>query len=159
MIEMLGVLAIVGVLSIDGIAGYSKATDMFKANKMKQQIDQIFYQFSYQKDDWLRIRNSGEKTIHPAEIWETMGDIPDGMYNMNGVLKDIYGNSFLPSCTQHDTSGIECDISATAYSNDKNICMNILKVSQHYQKEIWFIDLRDTNTNNEIIRNILYPEQ
>ena len=33
MIEMLGVLAIVGVLSVGGIAGYSKAMNKFKTNK------------------------------------------------------------------------------------------------------------------------------
>ena len=33
MIEMLGVLAIIGVLSVGGIAGYSKAMAKFKANK------------------------------------------------------------------------------------------------------------------------------
>ena len=33
MIEMLGVLAIVGILSVGGIAGYSKAMTKFKVNK------------------------------------------------------------------------------------------------------------------------------
>ena len=33
MIEMLGVLAIIGVLSVGGIAGYSKAMEQFKVNK------------------------------------------------------------------------------------------------------------------------------
>ena len=41
MIEMLGVLAIVGVLSIGGIAGYSKAMMKFKINKTIEQISQI----------------------------------------------------------------------------------------------------------------------
>ena len=36
MIEMLGVLAIVGVLSVGGIAGYSKAMNKFKTNKQLQ---------------------------------------------------------------------------------------------------------------------------
>ena len=33
MIEMLGVLAIVGVLSVGGIAGYSKAMEKWKLDK------------------------------------------------------------------------------------------------------------------------------
>ena len=33
MIEMLGVLAIIGVLSVGGIAGYSKAMEKWKINK------------------------------------------------------------------------------------------------------------------------------
>ena len=41
MIEMLGVLAIIGVLSVGGIAGYSKAMETYKINKTKQQITEI----------------------------------------------------------------------------------------------------------------------
>ncbi len=41
MIEMLGVLAIVGVLSVGGIAGYSKAMAKFKANKAIDQATMI----------------------------------------------------------------------------------------------------------------------
>ena len=41
MIEMLGVLAIVGVLSVGGIAGYSKAMNKFKTNKVIDQINMI----------------------------------------------------------------------------------------------------------------------
>ena len=41
MIEMLGVLAIIGVLSVGGIAGYSKAMMKFKINKTIDQISQI----------------------------------------------------------------------------------------------------------------------
>ena len=33
MIEMLGVLAIIGVLSVGGIAGYSKAMTKYRINK------------------------------------------------------------------------------------------------------------------------------
>ena len=41
MIEMLGVLAIIGVLSIGGIAGYSKAMGKHRVNKCIDQITQI----------------------------------------------------------------------------------------------------------------------
>ena len=41
MIEMLGVLAIIGVLSVGGIAGYSKAMAKFRANKTIDQISHI----------------------------------------------------------------------------------------------------------------------
>ena len=40
MIEMLGVLAIIGVLSVGGIAGYSKAMMQYKINKTIDQIAQ-----------------------------------------------------------------------------------------------------------------------
>ena len=41
MIEMLGVLAIIGVLSIGGISGYSKAMGKHRVNKSIDQITQI----------------------------------------------------------------------------------------------------------------------
>lgn len=40
MIEMLGVLAIIGVLSVGGIAGYSKAMNKYRVNKTMDQIMQ-----------------------------------------------------------------------------------------------------------------------
>ena len=41
MIEMLGVLAIIGVLSVGGIAGYSKAMNKFKTNKVADNLSMI----------------------------------------------------------------------------------------------------------------------
>ena len=41
MIEMLGVLAIVGVLSVGGIAGYSKAMKKIRAQKTSEQLNEI----------------------------------------------------------------------------------------------------------------------
>jgi Tfp pilus assembly protein PilE len=41
MIEMLGVLAIIGVLSVGGIAGYSKAMNKYRTNKVADNISMI----------------------------------------------------------------------------------------------------------------------
>lgn len=41
MIEMLGVLAIIGVLSVGGIAGYSKAMSKYRTNKMIDQATML----------------------------------------------------------------------------------------------------------------------
>ena len=41
MIEMLGVLAIIGVLSVGGIAGDSKAMNKFKTNKVADQVSML----------------------------------------------------------------------------------------------------------------------
>ena len=41
MIEMLGVLAIIGGLSVGGIAGYSKAMETYKINQTKRQLTEI----------------------------------------------------------------------------------------------------------------------
>lgn len=41
MVEMLGVLAIIGVLSVGGIAGYSKAMNKYKINKTTDQVSML----------------------------------------------------------------------------------------------------------------------
>ena len=41
MVEMLGVLAIIGVLSVGGIAGYSKAMAKFKLSKAMDQVSNV----------------------------------------------------------------------------------------------------------------------
>lgn len=43
MIEMLGVLAIIGVLSVGGIAGYSKAMEKFKVNKLVEEYSLLVH--------------------------------------------------------------------------------------------------------------------
>ena len=43
MIEMLGVLAIIGVLSIGGLAGYSKAMEKFKINKLISEYNMLIF--------------------------------------------------------------------------------------------------------------------
>ena len=61
MIEMLGVLAIIGVLSVGGIAGYSKAMEKFKINKTIQQIAEIATNIQtlyLQQDDFNGLDNA-----------------------------------------------------------------------------------------------------
>lgn len=41
MIEMLGVLAIIGVLSVGGIAGYSKAMMMWRSNVQRNMLTEL----------------------------------------------------------------------------------------------------------------------
>ena len=41
MVEMLGVLAIIGVLSIGAVAGYSKAMMKYKLNKHAEQMNTV----------------------------------------------------------------------------------------------------------------------
>ena len=74
MIEMLGVLAIIGVLSIGGIAGYNKAMNNHKVNKTIEQVLKISQGmrklYSKQRDysdlDYRVLRRAN---IVPEEMW------------------------------------------------------------------------------------------
>lgn len=48
MIEMLGVLAIVGVLSVGGLAGYAKAMRTIRANDVVQYLEQLKMEYKTQ---------------------------------------------------------------------------------------------------------------
>ena len=59
MIEMLGVLAIIGVLSVGGIAGYSKAMEKFKINKAMDEYTHIIFGLLEHSSD---IKRNNEQT-------------------------------------------------------------------------------------------------
>ena len=82
MIEMLGVLAIVGVLSAGGIAGYSSAMSEYKANKVVEQF--AYIQHSLQKlhskqqtygsiDDSSALEVAIELDVFPDSMVQTVG--------------------------------------------------------------------------------------
>ena len=71
MIEMLGVLAIVGVLSAGGIAGYTMAMSTFKANKAMEMIQMVSTQI---------------KTLYGQDFTGlSIGDL----YNMNAISTEF----------------------------------------------------------------------
>ena len=81
MIEMLGVLAIIGVLSVGGIAGYSKAMYRFKMNKTIDIFNRVLIDFaeftSHRLDD-------GE-----LDMFEWGDDEEHGLADYLDSLKDI----------------------------------------------------------------------
>ena len=62
MIEMLGVLAIIGVLSVGGIAGYSKAMEKFKINKVIEEYSYLIQGLIEQKDNIVASHTVGNLT-------------------------------------------------------------------------------------------------
>lgn len=53
MIEMLGVLAIVGILSVGGISGFSKAMMKHRHIKFREEYEQLIQNVMQYKKDWL----------------------------------------------------------------------------------------------------------
>ena len=97
MIEMLGVLAIIGVLSVGGIAGYSKAMEKFKINKTIQQISEIAANirtlYAQQKDfNGLNNETAIQMGVIPDDLDTITGGYSGSIIHAwgNGVV--IYGN-------------------------------------------------------------------
>ncbi len=80
MIEMLGVLAIIGVLSVGGIAGYSKAMMKYRINKTIEQITLIagnvrtFFAPQRSYDSASNFTVLKKAKIVPNEMWTTFSD-------------------------------------------------------------------------------------
>ncbi|MBQ8671263.1 MAG: hypothetical protein IJ525_01945 [Alphaproteobacteria bacterium] len=84
MIEMLGVLAIIGVLSVGGIAGYSKAMMKYRINKTIEQITLIagnVRAFFAPQKNYEGLSNT---VIKKAKL------IPDEMWDGNDI-KNVFG--------------------------------------------------------------------
>lgn len=101
MIEMLGVLAIVGVLSVGGIAGYSKAMNKFKTNKVIDQINMISTN--------VRTLYSSQRTykgLNNALAVKT-GVVPAEMYEADGSndvseITNAFGGSVTIEAAAHN---------------------------------------------------------
>ncbi len=95
MIEMLGVLAIIGVLSVGGIAGYSKAMMKYKINKTIEQITLIAGNvrsfFAPQRNyGGLMCSNNSEANDSRCSIIRKAKLIPDEMLTLtNGKISAI----------------------------------------------------------------------
>ncbi len=88
MIEMLGVLAIIGVLSVGGIAGYSKAMMKYRINKTIEQITLIagnIHSFFAPQGNYEGLDN--KKVIKKAKL------VPDEMWNGENI-ENIFGGGF-----------------------------------------------------------------
>ena len=87
MVEMLGVLAIIGVLSVGAIVGYSKAMMKYKLNKQAEQISQLLASiFTTISQNSYSVRPDGTRV---AELFNKLKLLPDGMIYMNPtVVKD-----------------------------------------------------------------------
>ncbi len=74
MVEMLGVLAIIGVLSIGGIAGYTMAMNKYKANEIMAAASQCMIM--------ARSANAGEGgTVTCANVGVSNANVTSAAYN------------------------------------------------------------------------------
>jgi Tfp pilus assembly protein PilE len=89
MIEMLGVLAIIGVLSVGGIAGYSKAMNKYRTNKVADNISMIVTNIRTLYAQQTNFNGLDNSTAID------MGVIPDelGTDSSTGTLTNVFNGS------------------------------------------------------------------
>ncbi|MBQ8870821.1 MAG: type II secretion system protein [Alphaproteobacteria bacterium] len=126
MVEMLGVLAIIGVLSVGGIAGYSKAMLKYKLNKQSEQLHTVMNAISryYNKLHIIDDSTAGGQT-YLIPYLRGLNEIPDEMYikNNDNQIKDVFGNQY--TIYSHDTGYIGMLINFNHSDYSVETCKNM----------------------------------
>ncbi len=179
MIEMLGVLTIIGVLSVGGIQGFSKAMETYQSHKQLEQINSLIYHILELRDTFKQdYRN--QSTIRINDLMgaiNALGYLPDDMKLIsNETAQDRFGNKFILSygvdtCRQPDGSLSPCNstsfylgISLKTINNafaisSENQCKNIIKAITAFDAEngnISRLELKNNYTTDVIIWGKIY---
>ena len=136
MVEMLGVLAIVGVLSVGSIAGYSKAMFKYKLNKQAEQISWMLnliyqYRFSFGKHP---------QGMSLVPLFKKLGEVPQEMIKDNSnFLYDRFGAKI--SIRTNGCQNNMCNQVALFYqiSSSENfaVCQNLLTIAKEFHNDLF----------------------
>ena len=164
MIEMLGVLAIIAVLSVGGIAGYSKAMLMWRSNMQKQMISELIAAAIKIRPN-LNPKSTKWEDLTP--VLYAMGDIPEGVtyrYNRMHTKDGIRSALFYGLHTWDKTDGTKGKefkmdmvfsmsiVHDSSFSpTGKDLCQNIIIVSKQISEVnnavMWVADSESTSVN------------
>ena len=142
MIEMIGVLAIIGVLSIGGIAGYSKAMSKYKVNKTAEQISQIAQS--------IRAAYMGQKRysdLTPTVIKKSHL-APDEMYETQSTndLTHPFGGTVVIETSDKKKNNDQRAFTVTLSAVPQEICIELLTQDWGTGSFSGLIALGDENT-------------
>ncbi len=135
MIEMLGVLAIIGVLSIGGIAGFSKAMYKHKLNKQAEQISHIIQEVDNYHEQFAT--TNGYYITH---VFYALGAIPKEMQKNNNTtyFYDVFDNQGFIYCR---ASGNYCGVSISGLKDKPfDQCKNILEIATRFHESLWLAE-------------------
>ena len=121
MVEMLGVLAIIGVLSVGGISGYSKAMAKFKLTKAQDQISMLLMNIrtAFATSPSYAGLNNGTAVsfaIAPGDMYGGSTDSISNSMSVSHLNNAFGGHAHVFSCGETGTS-FEC--SGGENSSDK----------------------------------------
>lgn len=130
---MLGVLAIIAVLSVGWIAGYSKAMEKWKINQQLDILSQLLTSVSQ---------------IQPTSdgVWysDSFGILYNVLYN---VATWKCGNSVCSS-KEANMNIILTKSSGKLTSSSYNLCLNVLDFAKHNTDNIWRISIWNYQGNS-----------
>jgi Tfp pilus assembly protein PilE len=143
MVEMLGVLAIIGVLSVGAIAGYSKAMMKYKLNKQAEQFNTIINAVARNVHSFDNISTGYTQVI--TNYFIKMGEIPLEMIK-DGIVYDVfqqrYDITIFKSSPNDKTINLSVNASAslqTKSTESLEICRNMLITAKENADNILYV--------------------
>ncbi len=157
MVEMLGVLAIIGVLSVGAISGYSKAMMKYKLNKMTEQYNQIISAMIAYAGQF-KIANANTNENGPYQItpmYVKLGLIPEEMKlsNTDNTLVDIFNNEVWIT---HETRGDTLYTMLQINNSDQalSICRQFFIIAKEFHEDIYVASsLSDWGNDDSLVGN------
>ncbi len=156
MVEMLGVLAIIGVLSVGAISGYSKAMFKYKLNKQAEQYNTLINAVARNAHSFDNINTGGFQNITAYFI--KMGEIPQEMLknNSSNYVYDIFHQEYIIALINDTTNGdksINLSVIADASLKTKSaesleICRNMLITAKENADSISSVSSVTRNDEN-----------
>lgn len=145
MIEMLGVLAIIGALSIGGIAGYSKAMYKHKLNKQAEQLNYIFAGILENQD---KLKNYTGETYSVITTFKALDIIPSDMKIVNNrYSRDSLNNAW--SWQYFNSGGSSYFYVMINNIRDKAFdqCKNFFDIAKAYSSIMWHVQIGRLGTH------------
>ena len=154
MVEMLGVLAIIGVLSVGAMSGYSKAMMKYKLNKQIEQINLIFNNMlEHLHTPNAFTCNAAFECANTSIFWKlnafptTMqGVTSSGRPDTNSIYDVLHTKYYIYS-TSKPSLGVRITIDNT--QNGRDSCLNILQTAKEFYQDILHLQFRRGTSEGE----------
>ena len=143
MVEMLGVLAIIGVLSVGAIAGYGKAMFKYKLNKQTEQLNQVIGTIvRYKSSLMLNPDPANAEQLSDFQLvplLKKLGEIPKEMYNTieNNIIKDSFGTEYY-IYNRNDNKNLVVLRTNNLDRNENSfqVCKNLYLIAKEWHHEL-----------------------
>ena len=161
MVEMLGVLAIIGVLSVGVMSGYSKAMFKYKLNKHAESFNLLLNNAIYIKP---QLERAFTGTAFNTELFARLNLIPDGMTFKNNVIYDVFNFSYYLSYYFYTSNGNIDYIMGVNFDRANNkitrqsseVCRNIITVAKENAANLHSLGLRSGQNDGTYSSQVFY---
>ena len=151
----LGVLAIIGVLSVGAIAGYSKAMMKYKLNKQTEQIGSILDNALIHAEEFSRSKKDLDSGAF-FTVLKSLNIIPQEMIRPNTTtIRDVFNNAIRIG-VNFESSGNYLGLSIDVGDNPQ-VCLNLLQMAKLRSAFLWqivFTKITDDDTSTQFSNRV-----